>query len=120
MLGALSSHAPLPIDSMIGIPQKNVWKAGFQKIHSEEGRFLNDRVEENVDRFAVTDRILKEAETAMKQRKNGSSEYRDTLVRKAGGPLRSARMNLGLVSRKDKDGRTDGPTLWHVKLLRRD
>ena len=54
-----SCHAPLSVDRMVSISEEYVGETGFQKIHGKERRFLYDRVEEDVDRLAVTNRILK-------------------------------------------------------------
>lgn len=54
----LYNHSCLLVNLVVGVPQQSVGKARLEQVHREEWRFLNDQIEQDVDRLPVFEVLL--------------------------------------------------------------
>ena len=51
-------HGPELVYDVVRVPEEGVGEAGLQEVHRQEGRVLDNQVQQDVDRLAVPNVLL--------------------------------------------------------------
>ena len=51
-------HGSELVDDVVRVPEEGVGEAGLQEVHRQEGRVLDNQVQQDVDRLSVPDALL--------------------------------------------------------------